>query len=93
MNQPLEIAPDVAGENHQGFLLYGINAVKAGSEAQKAGLQRGDIILAVNSEIVGENKLLEEYVAEHLSGDTLLLKIKRGAEEMEKAVILDPSPQ
>ncbi|MGQ9554069.1 MAG: S1C family serine protease [Anaerolineae bacterium] len=54
-----------------------IDKVVPGSPAEQAGLQRGDVILAVNGEEIGPNNDLREALNRYRPGDTVSLEIRR----------------
>ena len=60
-----------------------MNVVK-GSPAARAGIARGDVLLSVNGELVGNSEELREAILRHEIGDELGLVINR--EGTEKAV-------
>lgn len=55
----------------------------AGSAAEEAGLQAGDIILSVGDRVPETEAALQEIVAETPEDEALSLQIKRGTEELE----------
>jgi putative serine protease PepD len=55
----------------------GIATVESGSAASDAGLQKGDVILAVNGKTVTQPEQLRAIIAAHQPGDTLALRIRR----------------
>ncbi len=56
--------------------------VESNSPAVKAGLKEGDIILEVNSVRVDNNNSLADLVQQHNVGDTITLKVQRGADTL-----------
>lgn len=64
-------------------------AVVADGPAAKAGLQKNDIITKIDGENLTEEKTLSQVVREHMPGDTLVMTVLRGEEEMEISVTLD----
>jgi serine protease Do len=82
------ITPDVAKEYKlsvkAGAYVYseGSAAVVAGGPADKAGVQAGDIITAVNGVAVGAKGSVAALVAEYAVGQTVELTILRGGSEM-----------
>ena len=84
----------------QGALLLSGNdpqtepAVVTGSPAQIAGLQEGDIILAVNGEEITSQETLGEVIRRHEPGETVLLRVWRDGQYQEFTIPLaeyDPS--
>jgi S1-C subfamily serine protease len=63
-------------------------AVASGSPAEKAGITRGDIILAADGKDISTANQLQQAVAAHKSGDALSLKIKHGDAEKTVSVTL-----
>lgn len=85
-----ELAYHFSIKDKQGVLVRG---VEASSPAAKAGLQRGDVLLGLNSRAL---RSAEEYLQrerEFSSGDTLRLRVKRNQTEEEIAVIASRFPQ
>ena len=66
-----------------------ISAVLEGSCGQKAGLQAGDIITAVNDTAVTSSKQLSSLVKEYKAGDTVTLTVYRTGETQTLSVALD----
>jgi S1-C subfamily serine protease len=64
-------------------------AISAGSVAEKAGLQEGDVIFEINGiKIEGKNTLLS-IVQRYKPGDKIGLKIQRGSSNFVKVVTLE----
>ena len=57
-------------------------AIVPGSEAEKAGLKEGDIILEVDGEKITLQNSLAKIIRAHSPGDELILKILRGDKEI-----------
>ncbi|NIN63514.1 MAG: PDZ domain-containing protein [Anaerolineae bacterium] len=83
------------------FLIPGLDAwnqgalvivVQEGSPAEEAGLQEGDIILAVDDEEVSPQDTLRELIRAHDVGDTVELQIEREGEERTLTATLDEDP-
>ncbi len=66
--------------------------VSAGSAAQDAGIQAGDIILAVDDQTITIDNDLAAVIAAYAPGDRISLKIKRGEEEISVDVTLGEHP-
>ncbi len=60
--------------------------VVAGSAAEAAGLQTGDLILAIDETEISSNDTLSDAIAEYNAGDTATLSIQRDGEQMEVSV-------
>jgi serine protease Do len=90
---PEDITPVLAAalgiEHHTGVIL---SDVAPHSAAEAAGLQQGDIVRAVDGKPVKETLQLSTAVFQHSVGDQVVLEIERGAEHMQKAVVLMERP-
>lgn len=80
-----ELADSMGLENARGGL---INRVRPDSPADKAGLDSGDIILAVNGESVAEAGDIPPLIGALNPGSEAELTILRSGEELEKTVTL-----
>lgn len=60
-----------------------VEVVEENSSAAKAGLQVGDIIIAIDDTEINTHSALVATVATYRAGDTVTLKIMRAREEME----------
>ena len=63
-------------------------AIVPGSEAEKAGLKEGDIILEIDGQKITLENSLAKLIRERQPGDKLVLKILRGEEEIIVEAIL-----
>jgi len=54
-----------------------VTSVKAGSPAEGAGIQAGDIIREINQQVVKNRQMLEQAYGKLKPGDELLIKIER----------------
>ena len=70
-----------------------IMAILEGSCAQKAGLQVGDIVTAVDGTAITSVVGLQEAVKAHKAGDTATFTVFRDGQSIEITVILDESNQ
>ena len=78
------------GNTHQGTTpRVFIESVVAGSGADNAGLQRGDIIISMNGTEISEFLELRRIIDTLSPGDELTLEILRGNIQMEVTLILD----
>jgi S1-C subfamily serine protease len=68
-----------------------VTAVQAGSPAEKAGIQRGDIILEADGKAVNTPPELAAAIDAHKAGDTMTLKLRHG--DAEKTVSASLSNQ
>jgi hypothetical protein len=71
-----------------------ITNVQPGSAAAKAGVQSGDVVIAVDGEPIASFDALTQHVSQRGPGDTLTLSIARQAaggepEQFDRAVTLD----
>jgi serine protease Do len=66
-----------------------INQIRPGSAAEKAGLKRDDVIIAVNGERVEDTNILRNRIAGTLPGTEVTLTILRDGKEQQVKVTLD----
>ena len=66
-----------------------INDVKKGSAAEKAGLKRDDVVVAINDKPIDDMNVLRNTVAATLPGTEIKVKIVRDGQEQEIPVVLD----
>jgi serine protease Do len=66
-----------------------IQSIMDKSAAKAAGLQKGDVILAVNGDKVQDLMALRTIMGRYVAGDQVTLKIRRGSEELEVKATLD----
>jgi len=66
--------------------------VQADLPAAKAGVQNGDVVYQVDSEVVAEPEELSDYLAGKKPGETVRLLLLRGKEKVELAVTLGARP-
>ncbi|MDP6665929.1 MAG: LuxR C-terminal-related transcriptional regulator [Dehalococcoidia bacterium] len=64
-----------------------LNRPRAGSATAEAGLQRGDVILAVNGTRIDSLSRFQTEVHNHQSGDLMKFRVRRGAEEFSTEVV------
>jgi putative serine protease PepD len=67
-------------------------AVVAGGPAEQAGLQAGDVIVAVDGAAVDATHDLSTLIVPHAPGDKLTLTINRGGATKELTVTLGTLP-
>ncbi|MBN2800154.1 MAG: M20/M25/M40 family metallo-hydrolase [Deltaproteobacteria bacterium] len=65
-----------------------VQQVMEGSGAHAAGLQAGDVLLALGGAEVGGLRQLSTLLAEHVAGDQITVTIQRGEERIELPVTL-----
>ena len=80
-----DIARSLGLEQVRGAL---VNAVTPGSPADKAGMRRGDVILAVNGQAVKDGNVLRNEVSQMLPGSNARLTVVRGGKEQTVNVTL-----
>lgn len=66
-----------------------VSNVKTGSAADKAGVKRGDIIIAINGEKIEDSNVLRNKVAGTAPGTIIKLTVIRDGKEMELSATLD----
>jgi S1-C subfamily serine protease len=59
-----------------------IDGVSAGKPAEKAGIQRGDIVLQVGDDAIGGMGDYMMVLGRHNPGDVVDVKVKRGEENL-----------
>ena len=78
-----------ASPSEEGGIL--VRSPKANSAALQAGLGQGDVILAVDGELVQTNQELNRAIRKHEAGDAVLLRVKRGTGETKEVAVTRPS--
>ena len=66
-----------------------VSNVRVGSAAEKAGVKRGDIVLAINNDAIEDSNVLRNKVAATLPGSEIKLKVLRDGKEEELSAVLD----
>jgi Do/DeqQ family serine protease len=66
-----------------------VSNVRANSAAGKAGVQRGDVITAINGEAVEDSNILRNKVAGTMPGTEITLTIVRDGSEQQIKAVLD----
>jgi serine protease Do len=66
-----------------------VSNVRTGSAAEKAGVKRGDIVLAINNDAIEDSNVLRNKVAATLPGSEIKLKVLRDGKEEELSAVLD----
>ena len=87
---PDVVSEHVGLEDGQGVM---VEAVLAGSPAEKAELVRNDIITHADSEVIAGAKSLSKLVASKKAGDKILLNVRRKNESLQVEVQLEPKPE
>ena len=67
----------------------GIADVSAGSAAEKAGIQKGDIVVKIDDEPVPDASSLVATIRGHRPGDTVTLTVVRGGKQEQVKATLD----
>jgi S1-C subfamily serine protease len=70
-----------------------VTSVSAGGPAEAAGVQEGDVILAIDGQEINAQNAFSEVLFEHKPGDTVEATIQRGDEEITLEVTLGERPQ
>lgn len=65
-----------------------LEAVVAGSPAARAGLEVGDVIVAVNGERVDDRQPLVSLLLEHVAGETITLDVVRDGQQFQTELTL-----
>lgn len=89
---------DEAEPRERGFLgvtLDGttIRVVQPETPAARAGLEPGDVLVAVDDAEIGSIEDLRAVLADRYAGDEIALRVRRGEEVIEKTVVLAPRPK
>ncbi len=70
-----------------------VSSVEPNSPAEKAGLQVGDVITAVDNTKIDANHSLSDLVQAHKPGDKVALAVTRGSQSLTLNVELGAAPQ
>lgn len=70
-----------------------ITEVIAGSPAESAGLQQGDIVTAVNDQEISADSSLADLIQSFQAGEEVTLTIQRDGETLERPVELAENPE
>lgn len=81
-----ELAKSLDLKENKGVI---VGSVSPGSSAEKAGVKRGDIIVAINGEKIEDGNGLRNKVAATAPGTEIVLSILRDGKEQELKAILD----
>ncbi len=66
-----------------------VSNVRAGSAAEKAGVKRNDLIVAINGEKIEDSNVLRNKVASSLPGSEIKLTVMREGKSVDLTVTLD----
>ncbi len=69
-----------------------VASVEPGTPAEKAGLRRGDIIIAIDGQRITNESMFVELLREHKPGDKITLTIRRDGQTITKEVTLTERP-
>ncbi len=96
-NQPNNPAQPNAPQGGQRFqnLPNGavVTNVESNSPAEKAGLQAGDVITAIDNVKIDTNHSLSDLIQTHKPGDKVALTVTRGSQSLTLNVELGAAPQ
>jgi len=81
----LGIMPSYTSDIANGVLIDGVSS---GTSASEAGLKKGDVILKWDGDDIPDGSALMQKIMTHEPGDTPVLHIKRGQEELDIPVTL-----
>jgi len=86
----IESAPGQTNEGESRFCPDGVRVtnISSGSPAEKAGLQKGDVIVEADGHRIEQSKTLNGVVRAQAAGATVDMKIKRGSETKNIKVTL-----
>jgi len=70
-----------------------IEAVRAGSPAEKAGIQRGDVIQQFGETVISDFESLKQAVAQTMPGKRIVIRITRGDESKRLVVQIGRDPR
>ena len=82
-----EISPELAAVNDMPAGLY-VADVSKGGAAEKAGIRKGDIIVAVQDKIVETAKQVNDIRDKYAAGDTIKIEVSRDGQKMQFNVVL-----
>ncbi|MDX8387082.1 MAG: DegQ family serine endoprotease [Ghiorsea sp.] len=77
-------------KNRQGAF---VPQVEAGSAADKAGVEAGDVIVSIDGQTIRKSHDLPLKVASHQPGDKVVLEVIRNAKRMKISVVVEEMPE
>ncbi len=84
-----DLTPDIAGQlGYQDAKGVLVTAVAAGSAAEGAGLERGDLIEEVGGAAVGSVRDFGKHIADLDSGESVALLVRRGRNTLFRAIVM-----
>lgn len=88
-----DLTPELAAElNTRASHGVAVNAVVVGAPADKAGIEPGDVVIALEGQDVHNATELAIQVAGSKIGSTVTLKLLRGTKEVQVSLDLEPRP-
>jgi S1-C subfamily serine protease len=89
----IRVAPSIFGPETLKSLPHHVSgarvvSVDPGSPAEVAGIESGDLVIAVDDDAVGDSQALIGLIRSRESGDTVTLTVERDGDELELAVTL-----
>ena len=69
-----------------------VTSVESSSPAEKSGLVKGDIVLAINDGLITDDYAMQKLLQTVKAGDKIKLKIKRNSNFVSQAIIFEPLP-
>ena len=69
-----------------------IESVTSGSAAEAAGFQQGDVIVAADGQTVKETTDLVSVLRSKVPGDTIVITVERGGQQVELTATLGERP-
>ncbi len=81
-----DLAKSLGIEQRSGVI---VSNVRAGSAAEKAGMKRNDLIIAINGEKIDDSNVLRNKVASSLPGSEIKVTVVREGKETELTATLD----
>ncbi|MFO7862806.1 MAG: M20/M25/M40 family metallo-hydrolase, partial [Salinivirgaceae bacterium] len=83
MKVKMGLMPDVAGVEKNGL---GVDGVSGGGPAQKAGIQKGDVIIAIDNKKVANIYDYMKRLGDYKPGDKVIVDVKRADEVIQLEV-------
>lgn len=65
-----------------------LGGVSAGSPAEKAGMQKGDVLIRLGGEEIADLQAMTNVLAKHKPGDSVELVVVRGGQEQKLVAVL-----